>query len=59
MGHVAGSEIDGRTIPYDTSLDGLVSKKKDFIGKRSLEKEAFKANDRLKLVGDFMDKTIF
>ena len=35
MGHVAGSELDGRTIPYDNSLEGLVSKKKDFIGKRS------------------------
>jgi sarcosine oxidase subunit alpha len=33
---VAGSELDGRTIPYDNSLEGLLSKKKDFIGKRSL-----------------------
>jgi len=32
MGHVAGSELDGRTIPYDNSLEGLVSKKKDFTG---------------------------
>ena len=38
MGHVAGPELDGRTIPYDVSLEGLVSKKKDFIGKRSLNK---------------------
>jgi len=51
MGHVAGSELDGRTIPYDNSLDGLVSKKKDFIGKRSLEKSAFTAPDRQKIVG--------
>jgi sarcosine oxidase subunit alpha len=51
MGHVAGSELDGRTIPYDTSLEGLISKKKDFIGKRSLERQAFKANDRQKIVG--------
>ena len=29
------------TIPYDNSLEGLVSKKKDFIGKRSLTREAF------------------
>ena len=41
MGHVAGPELDGRTIPQDVSLDGLVSKKKDFIGKNSLGKEAF------------------
>ncbi len=51
MGHVAGSELDGRTIPYDNSLEGLVSKKKDFIGKRSLQKEAFIAPDREKIVG--------
>jgi sarcosine oxidase subunit alpha len=51
MGHVAGSELDGRTIPYDNSLEGMVSKKKDFIGKRSLEREAFIANDRQRIVG--------
>ena len=51
MGHVAGPELDGRTIPYDVSLEGLVSKKKDFIGKRSLQKEAFNKEDRQKIVG--------
>ena len=51
MGHVAGPELDGRTIPYDVSLEGLVSKKKDFIGKRSLIKEAFNKEDRQKIVG--------
>ena len=51
MGHVAGSELDGRTIPYDNGLQGLVSKKKDFIGKRSLNKKAFIAEDRQKVVG--------
>lgn len=51
MGHVAGSELDGRTIPYDNGLEGLVSKKKDFIGKRSLNKKAFISSDRQKLVG--------
>ena len=51
MGHVAGSELDGRTIPYDNGLDGLVSKKKDFIGKRSLNREAFKAQNRQRVVG--------
>tara|TARA_B100000579_G_scaffold24389_1_gene17171 strand:- start:1951 stop:4947 length:2997 start_codon:yes stop_codon:yes gene_type:complete len=51
MGHVAGSELDGRTIPYDNSLEGLVSKKKDFIGKRSLSKTAYIAADRQKVVG--------
>ena len=51
MGHVAGSELDGRTIPYDNSLEGLVSKKKDFIGKRSLSKKAYVEPDRQKIVG--------
>ncbi len=51
MGHVAGSELDGRTIPYDNSLEGLVSKKKDFIGKRSLSKKAYIEPDRQKVVG--------
>ena len=51
MGHVAGSELDGRTIPYDNGLDGLVSKKKDFIGKRSLIRKAFTAKDRQRVVG--------
>jgi len=51
MGHVAGSELDGRTIPYDNSLEGMVSKKKDFIGKRSLSREAFVSENRQKIVG--------
>ena len=51
MGHVAGPEIDGRTISYDLSLEGMLSKKKDFIGKRSLNKPAFIAKDRQKIVG--------
>ncbi len=51
MGHVAGPELDGRTIPYDVSLDGMVSKKKDFIGKNSLNKDAFISEGRQKIVG--------
>jgi len=51
MGHVAGSEIDGRTIPSDLSLDGMLSKKKDFIGKRSLNRKAFVEETREKIVG--------
>jgi len=51
MGHVAGSEIDGRVIPSDLSLDGMLSKKKDFIGKRSLNREAFLNLEREKIVG--------
>ena len=51
MGHVAGSEIDGRTISSDLSLDGMLSKKKDFIGKRSLNRLAFQDSSREKIVG--------
>jgi len=51
MGHVAGSEIDGRVIPFDLSLEGMLSKKKDFVGKRSLSREAFIHSDREKIVG--------
>ncbi len=51
MGHVAGPELDGRTIPYDLSLEGLISNNKDFIGKRSLRREAFKSDSRQKIVG--------
>ncbi len=51
MGHVAGSEIDGRVIASDLSLDGMLSKKKDFIGKRSLNREAFLSPEREKIVG--------
>jgi glycine cleavage system aminomethyltransferase T len=51
MGHVAGSEIDGRVIASDLSLEGMLSKKKDFIGKRSLNREAFTSPNREKIVG--------
>ena len=51
MGHVAGSEIDSRTIAHDLSLEGMLSKKKDFIGKRSLSREAFINPNREKIVG--------
>ena len=51
MGHVAGSEIDGRTIAHDLSLEGMLSKIKDFIGKRSLNREAFVNLSREKIVG--------
>ena len=38
MGHVAGPELDGRTIPYDVSLDGMVSKKKILLEKDLCQK---------------------
>ncbi len=50
-GHVAGSELDGRTTLGDLGLAGLASKKKDFVGKAMMGREALVAPGRLKLVG--------
>jgi sarcosine oxidase subunit alpha len=49
---VVGDETDGTVTPFDVGLGGLVSKKKkDFIGKRSLEQSFLKAPGRKQLVG--------
>lgn len=50
-GHIAGPEIDGRTTPADLSLDALVSRTKDFIGRRSLTRSALVDSARRQLVG--------
>jgi sarcosine oxidase subunit alpha len=50
-GHIAGPEIDGRTTPDDLGLGRLASTKKDFIGRRSLDRPAFLDPARKKLVG--------
>jgi sarcosine oxidase subunit alpha len=50
-GHIAGPEIDGRTTPADLGLDALVSKTKDFIGRRSLSRSALVDPARRQLVG--------
>lgn len=50
-GHVAGSELDGRTSLADLGLGGMASSKKDFIGKVLAGREGLQADDRLKLVG--------
>jgi len=49
---VVGDETDGTVTPDDVGLSGLVSKKKrDFIGKRSLEQSYLKSAGRKQLVG--------
>jgi len=50
-GHVAGAELDGRTTAEDLGLGGMVSKKKDFIGKAMLNRPGLVEDKRLKLVG--------
>jgi sarcosine oxidase subunit alpha len=49
---VIGDETDGTTTPLDVGLDWAVSKKKrDFLGKRSLEQPHLAATGRKQLVG--------
>ena len=52
-GHVVGAELDGRVTADDLGFGRMVSTKKEFIGKRSLNREAFVAEGRKKLVGLF------
>ncbi|MEN0040325.1 MAG: sarcosine oxidase subunit alpha family protein [Pseudomonadota bacterium] len=49
-GHVAGPELDGRTTPADLGLAGMVSDKKNFVGKVLGQRPAFAESDRLQLV---------
>ncbi len=50
-GHVAGPELDGRTIADDLGLGMMMSKKKEFIGKRLAYREALTSVDREKIAG--------
>jgi sarcosine oxidase subunit alpha len=50
-GHVAGPELNGTTTADDLGLGGLVSKKKDCIGKVMSGRPALVAPDRQVLVG--------
>ncbi len=50
-GHVVAAELDGRTIPADFGFAGMQKKDADFIGKRSLEREALQPERRKSLVG--------
>ena len=48
---IVGQDTDGTITPHDLNMDWIVSKKKDFIGKRSLFREDMLREDRKKLVG--------
>ena len=51
-GHfVMGPEADGRASADDIGLSGMLSKRKDFIGRRSLRLPALAPEGRLNLVG--------
>jgi sarcosine oxidase subunit alpha len=48
---VVGQDTEGLTTPHDVGLGWMVSKKKDFVGRRSHERAAPRAGDRVQLVG--------
>ena len=48
---IAGQDTDGTVTPVDLGMDWIVSRSKDFIGKRSLERADTTRGDRKQLVG--------
>ena len=52
---IVGQETDGSVTPVDLGMDWIVSKAKDFIGKRSLSRPDMLKTDRKQLVGLLTD----
>ena len=50
-GHVAGSELDGRTTAMDLGLEGMANRTKHFIGKHNSQRPALLDDGRLQVVG--------
>ena len=50
-GHVAGSELDGRTTAKDLGLEGMTNRQKHFVGKHNSERPALVGEGRLQVVG--------
>lgn len=48
---IVGQDTDGTQTPHDLNMSWIVSKKKEFIGKRSFQLPWLKANGRQQLVG--------
>jgi sarcosine oxidase subunit alpha len=48
---IIGQDTDGTQTPYDLNMSWIVSKKKEFIGKRSFQLPYLKAKGRQQLVG--------
>jgi len=48
---IVGQETDGSVTPYDLDMAWIVSKTKDFVGKRSLTRADMSNPDRKQLVG--------
>ena len=52
---IAGQDTDGTVTPVDLGMEWMVSKRKDFIGKRSLQRADTIRDDRKQLVGLLAD----
>jgi len=52
---IVGQDTDGTVTPHDLRMDWIVSKTKDFIGKRSLFRVDMLRGDRKRLVGLLTD----
>lgn len=48
---IVGQDTDGTQTPYDLNMSWIVSKKKEFVGKRSFQLAYLKATGRQQLVG--------
>ena len=48
---IVGQDTDGSVSPIDLGMEGMVSKTKDFLGKRSLFRSDTRRHDRKQLVG--------
>ncbi|MBL8338978.1 MAG: sarcosine oxidase subunit alpha, partial [Rhodoferax sp.] len=52
---IVGQDTDGSITPYDLGMAGMVSKTKDFLGRRSLTRSDTARSDRKQLVGLLTD----
>ena len=52
---IVGQDTDGSISPYDLGMGGMVSKTKDFLGRRSLTRSDTARTDRKQLVGLLTD----
>ena len=46
-GHAAGNELDGRNTPVNLGLNGLMAKRKDYIGKTLSSREKLSGNETM------------
>jgi sarcosine oxidase, subunit alpha len=53
---IVGQDTDGSISPHDLGMGGMVSKAKDFLGRRSLSRSDTARSDRKQLVGLLTDE---